>query len=81
MAMKASKTTDNMPRAGAGNSARVLRQHSRNRRIGYAPSPGVLVIIELWLGAKLDNYRAGVIDRLVLAGHKAISGNAKEARP
>ena len=81
MATKTSKTTDTVLGTGTGNSARVLRYRSRHRRIDYVPSPAVLAIIESWLRANLDNCRAGVIDRLVLAGHRALSGNAKEAKP
>ena len=60
-----------------GNSARVLRYRARHRRIDYVPSPEALAIIEAWLDAKLDNCFAGVIDRLVMAGHRAISGNGQ----
>ena len=62
------------------NTARVRRYRAMHRRIDYAPSSDALAIIELWLGAKLDNCRAGVIDRLVLAGHNAISGNQHKAQ-
>ena len=68
-----------MPGAGTGNTARVRRYRARHRRIDYVPSPAVLVIIDAWLKAKLNNCKAGVIDDLVRAGHKAISGNAQEA--
>ena len=80
MATKTSKTTDTVLGTGTGNSARVLRYRSRHRRIDYVPSPAVLAIIESWLSAKLDNCLAGVIDSLVLAGNKAISGNGKGAK-
>ena len=74
-------TSDPMKTPATGNNARVLRYRAMHRRIDYAPSSDALAIIELWLGAKLDNCRAGVIDRLVQAGHKAIAGNVQEARP
>ena len=70
-------TANPKPTPSTGNSARVLRYRARHRRIDYVPSPEVLAIIEGWLNAKLNNCRAGVIDDLVRAGHKAISGNGQ----
>ena len=58
-----------------------MRYRARHRRIDYVPSPEVLAIIEGWLSAKLNNCRAGVIDDLIRAGHKAISGNAQGDAP
>ena len=63
--------------ASAGNRARVRRYRERHRRIDYSPSTAALAIIEAALRVGLDNCTAGVIDRLVLAGQKAISGNAQ----
>lgn len=54
---------------------RVQRYRAKHRRIDYAPAPEVLAVIERHLTAGLDNCVAGVIDRLVAAGDKAISGN------
>lgn len=79
--MTTTKTADPMQTPSTGNIARVLRYRARHRRIDYVPSPEVLAIIDGWLKAKLNNCKAGVIDDLVRAGHKAISGNAPEARP
>ncbi len=56
---------------------RVQRYRATHRRIDYAPSPDVLVVIERHLVAGLDNCTAGVIDRLIVAGDKAISGNGR----
>ena len=59
-----------------GNRARVQRYRAKHRRIEYVPSPDALAIIEAWHAHKLNNCMAGVIDRLILEGHKAMSGNA-----
>lgn len=59
-----------------GNCARVRRYRAKHRRIDYVPSAEALTIIETWLGRKLDNCMVGVLDRLVVAGAKAISGNS-----
>ena len=58
-----------------GNRARVQRYRAKHRRIDYVPSPDVLAIIDLHLDARLDNCVAGVIDKLIEAGHRAMSGN------
>lgn len=79
--MKTTKTADTKQAPSTGNSARVLRYRASHRRIDYVPSPEVLAIIDGWLKATLNNCKAGVIDALVRAGHKAISGNAQEAQP
>lgn len=60
----------------AGNRTRVQRYRAKHRRIEYVPSPDALAIIEAWQAHKLNNCMAGVIDRLILEGHKAMSGNA-----
>ena len=54
---------------------RVQRYRAKHRRIDYAPAPEVLAVIERHLTAGLDNCAAGVIDRLIEAGDKAITGN------
>lgn len=56
---------------------RVQRYRAKHRRIDYAPSPEVLALIERHLAAGLDNCIAGVIDRLIAAGDKAITGNVQ----
>lgn len=68
---------DRRDAASSGNRARVQRYRTRHKRIDYTPSPQALAVIEAWRKAKLDNCKAGVIDRLVLAGHRAISGNGR----
>ena len=75
--------SDDVNRGGAlpggsgqvGNRARVRRYRDKHRRIDYVPSPAVLEVIEAWLSRRLDNCTAGVIDRLILAGDRAVSGN------
>jgi len=61
---------------GKGNIERVRRYRAKHRRIDYAPAEDVTGIIELHLRAGLDNCLAGVIDRLIRAGNKTITGNA-----
>ena len=56
---------------------RVQRYRATHRRIDYAPSPTVLAAIDRHLAAGLDNCMAGVIDKLVEAGDKAITGNVQ----
>jgi len=65
------------PAAGRANCARVRRWRAARTRVDYAPSPEALAAIKLWAGRGLDNCTVGVIDRLILAGAEAISGNAK----
>ena len=66
----------NANKAVTGNRARVQRYRAKNRRIDYVPSRDVMPIIEKHLAAGLNNCIAGVIDRLIREGHKAMSGNA-----
>lgn len=54
---------------------RVQKYRATHRRIDYAPSPSVLAVIERHLDAGLDNCIAGVIDHLIEAGDKAVTGN------
>lgn len=56
---------------------RVQRYRATHRRFDYVPAPTVLAVIERHLAAGLDNCIAGVIDHLIEAGDKAITGNAK----
>ncbi len=56
---------------------RVQRYRAKHRRIDYVPAPEVLALIERHLADGLDNCIAGVVDRLIEAGDKAIAGNRK----
>ncbi len=56
---------------------RVQRYRAKHRRIDYAPSTEALALIERHLAARLDNCTAGVIDRLIVAGDKSITGNGE----
>lgn len=69
------KDTKVMARVAA--RVRVQRYRATHRRIDYAPAPEVLAVIERHLAAGLDNCVAGVIDRLIDAGDKAITGNGE----
>ncbi len=64
-----------MSKAQEANRARVRRYRAKHQRIDFVPSPDVLKIIEHHLTAELDNCKPGVIDKLVRAGHRAITGN------
>ena len=71
-------TIKNTPtvKAITGNKARVQKYRSTHRRIDYVPCPEALAAIKKHLSIKLDNNcLAGVIDRLILAGNNAITGN------
>ena len=57
------------------NRSRVQRYRAKNPRIDYAPSKEALAVIKAWRLKNLHNCTVGVIDRLILAGHKAMSGN------
>ena len=54
---------------------RVRRYRKSHKRIDYVPLLDVLEIINRHRAAGLDKYQAGVIDKLIRAGHAAISGN------
>ena len=58
------------------NQTRVKRYRTNHRRIDYVPGPDALAIIEKHLLDNPNGYSlAGVIDDLVMAGDRAISGN------
>jgi len=54
---------------------RLRRYRALHRRIDYFPAPDVLAIIEHHQVAGSDPCIAGVLDGLIRAGHKAVSGN------
>lgn len=54
---------------------RVKRYRKTHRRIDYAPSPEALAVIEKHLCAEVENSLAAMINRLIVAGDKIISGN------
>ena len=56
-----------------GNKARMQRYRAKHRRFDYVPSLDALAAIEKHKG--LDNCIAGILDQLILAGNKAITGN------
>ncbi len=73
--MKADESIE-VPLAAKGNRARVARYRSRNRRIDYAPAADVMRMVEQHLGSGLDGCLVGVLDKLIRAGHRAITGYA-----
>ena len=56
------------------NAIRQQRYRAKHRRIDYVPDPDVLAIIQKHTKLMPWNL-AGVIDALIMAGDKAISGN------
>lgn len=56
---------------------RMQKYRATHRRIDYAPAPDALAVIEQHLVAGLDNCIAGVIDKLITAGDKAVTGNVQ----
>lgn len=65
-------TTSPGSEPATGASARNRRYREKHRRIDYAPSADALAIIAAWKACKLDNCTAGVLDKLLLAGHQAL---------
>lgn len=57
-------------------SIRQKRYRAKHKRIDYAPDPAALAII-LAHYARKELCLAGVIDELILAGDKAVSGNGR----
>lgn len=55
---------------------RARRYRLRHRRIDYVPAPDVMSIIEHHREIKPDCV-AGIIDKLLRLGHKAVAGNAE----
>jgi len=57
--------------------ARLQRYRQRNRRFEFYPSPDVLDIVDHHLATGAENCLAGVLDGLIRAGHRAVTGNAR----
>lgn len=68
-------TTTAMPTASL---VRTRRYRAKHRRIDYVPNAAALAVINEWLERGLNNCLAGVIDNLLLAGHKAKTDSAAE---
>jgi hypothetical protein len=54
---------------------RVRRYRQRNPRFEFYPSPDVLDIIRHYQGTASDKCIAGILDGLIRAGHRAVTGN------
>jgi len=54
----------------------VQRYREKNKRIDYVPSPNALAVIQATADRGTDKCMASIIDRLIVAGGAAISGNA-----
>ena len=66
--------------APTASLVRTRRYRAKHRRIDYVPNAAALAVINEWLERGLNNCLAGVIDNLLLAGHKAKSDVAAERR-
>lgn len=55
--------------------ARLQRYRQRNRRYEFYPSGDVVDIIEHHLATGAEKCVAGVLDGLIRAGHRAVTGN------
>ncbi len=60
-----------------GSRASMHRYRAKHRRIDYVPAPDVLAIVERLRQQGTEKCLAGVIDQLVRAGEKLISGNGR----
>ena len=56
---------------------RLSRYRARNRRLDYYPAQDVAAIIQAHHLKGAEKVIAGVLDELIRAGNKAISGNLK----
>lgn len=57
---------------------KLIRQHryrQRHRRIDYYPSPDVADLIGHHQATSDEKCLAGILDTLIRAGHRAVSGN------
>ena len=59
-----------------GNAARVRRYRAKHRRLDYTPAEDVLNIVERIAVVNPTRSWAEIIDYLVRAGHKAVSGKS-----
>lgn len=67
----AAQTITTVSPTGTGSLARTRRYRAKHRRIDYVPSAAAMAVIDEWLARGLNNCLAGVIDNLLLAGHRA----------
>jgi hypothetical protein len=65
---------DNMPIVPAA-TLRTRRYRRLHRRIDYMPSPDVMAILEHHRLKGPERCIAGIIDALVRAGYRTVSGN------
>lgn len=56
-------------------SPRLQRYRQRNRRFEFYPSQDVLDIILHWQTNGPEKCVAGILDGLIRAGHRAVTGN------
>jgi hypothetical protein len=58
---------------------RLQRYRQRNRRYEFYPSPDVIDIIEHHLTTGAEKCLAGILDGLIRAGHRAVTGNGRQS--
>jgi hypothetical protein len=56
-------------------SRRMQRCRAKHPRIDYFPSPDVLAIIEHHRASGGEKCTAGILDGLIRAGHRSVTGN------
>lgn len=57
------------------NQTRINRYRQKHSRIDYYPSPDVVDIIKHHQANSSEPCIAGIIDGLIRAGHRSVSGN------
>ena len=57
---------------------RLQRYRQRNRRLDYYPSPDVADIISHHQTNSSEKCVAGILDGLIRAGHRIVSGNGRK---
>ena len=65
------------PPMNRSTPSRLRRYRQRNRRYEFYPSPDVADIIEHHLQNGSEKCIAGVLDGLIRAGHRAVTGNGR----
>jgi hypothetical protein len=58
-------------------NSRLQRYRQRNRRFEFYASPDVADIIDHHLNTGSEKCIAGVLDGLIRAGHRAVTGNGR----
>ena len=60
------------------NPIRLQRYRQKHKRLDYYPSPDVADIIAFHIANGKEPCIAGILDGLIRAGHRSVSGNGKK---